>query len=60
MPGFMGAVLMALSFNIAAGIGTMVLGRALLFTAAGRYRELGGPDWGMALLFFFYFMVGYL
>ena len=60
LPGLMGAVLMALSFNITAGVGLMVFGRALLFAAAGRHKELGAPDWGMALLFFFYFMVSYL
>ena len=60
LPGLMGAVVMAVSFNITAGVGVMVFGRALLFAAAGRHRELGAPDWGMALLFFFYFMVSYL
>ena len=60
LPGLAGALLMALSFNITAGVGAMVFGRVLLFAAAGRYREIGIPCGAMALLFFSYFLVGYL
>lgn len=60
LPGLAGALLMALSFNIAAGLGVMLLGRVLLLSAAGRRSELKTAERALALLFLFYFMVGYL
>ena len=60
LPGLAGAMLMAMSFNIAAGLGVMLLGRVLLLSAAGRRSELKAAEWVLALLFLLYFMVGYL
>jgi len=60
LPGLAGAMLMAMSFNIAAGLGVMLLGRVLLLSAAGRRSELKTAERALALLFLFYFMVGYL
>ena len=58
LPGLAGILLMALSFDIGAGAGAMVTGRALLFTAAGRGREVGWPLWLLAMLFLVYFLFG--
>ncbi len=60
MPGLTGAILMALSFDIAAGVGSAVISHVLLFAAAGRRRETRPAEWGLALLFLLYFIVGYL
>ena len=60
LPGLTGAILMALSFDIAAGVGSAVISHVLLFAAAGRRRETRPAEWGLALLFLLYFIVGYL
>lgn len=60
LPGLAGAMLMALSFNIAAGVGAGLIARVLLFAAAGRGREIFPLEVGSAILFAIYFSVSYL
>ena len=60
LPGLAGAMLMALSFNVTAGVGAGLIARVLLFAAAGRGRELSRAEAGLSILFAVYFSVNYL
>jgi len=60
LPGLTAAVIMAVSFNVSAGVGAGLIARALLFAAAGRSRELCPAETGLAILFAIYFLVIYL
>ena len=60
LPGLAGAMLMALSFNVTAGVGAGLIARVLLFAAAGRGREISPIEVGLSILFAIYFSVSYL
>ena len=60
LPGLAGAMLMALSFNVTAGVGAGLIARVLLLAAAGRGREISPLEVGLSILFAIYFSVSYL